>query len=297
MPFVRFTPVARPAFPQQAFSHPADPFVDLLAAALAAEATPSQFQSKAAANKPAQCQTRSCPPRQSRVVKRFITPRFDISETEDAYVIEGELPGVSDKSSVSVDFDDAQTIVIKGEISRVKPQASKQTEEEPKQELTEEALQASAAAQVETVTTTTAEGETVVYDDASETSAKSKPKPVTIEDEVDESETASNASFEVIDGPVLTKADKGKAPAKDTDVEMTEAAEKPAQPTASEKTQKPAEKTAKYWISERQIGVFERKFKFRNLIDQDNVRASLENGLLTIVIPKREAFVRSIFIY
>ncbi|EPS38499.1 hypothetical protein H072_7724 [Dactylellina haptotyla CBS 200.50] len=280
MPFVRFHPAS--------FASQADPFVDLLAAALAAEAAPAQkpasFAKKAACT-PAQCQTRSCAPQQNRVVKRFITPRFDVSETEDSYILEAELPGVSNKSTISVDFDDAQTIVVKGEISRVKRAFSKNEGDE----LTEEALQAAAAAQ-EKASVTTTEGETVVYDDAASVSSnKSKGKAATVEDDVDESETASNASFEVVDGP--TKADKGKALAKDADVEMTEAAEKPAQPTTTK-----AKKTAKYWIAERPVGVFERKFKFEGLIDQDNVRASLENGLLTVIIPKREAFVRSIFI-
>ncbi|KAK6497866.1 hypothetical protein TWF481_012265 [Arthrobotrys musiformis] len=289
MPFVRFQPVS--------FQAPtADPFVDFLAAALAAENAPSRCHpksNKSAACTPAQCQTRSCAPRQTRVVKRqYITPKFDVSETADAYILEGELPGVSNKASISVDFDDAQTIVIKGEINRVKRQFAKAEEH---QELTEEALQASAAAQ-EAATITTTDGETVVYDDAaSVSSGSSKPKAATVEDDVDESETASNASFEVVDGPLLTKADKGKAPARDADVEMTEAAEKPAEP-ATETKEKKQERTAKYWIAERPIGIFERKFKFEGLIDQDNVRAFLENGILTIVVPKREAFVRSVFI-
>ncbi|KAK6334641.1 hypothetical protein TWF718_010095 [Orbilia javanica] len=288
MPFVRFQPVS--------FQAPtADPFVDFLAAALAAENAPSRCHPKSnkpASCTPAQCQTRSCAPRQTRIVKRQITPKFDVSETADAYILEGELPGVSNKASISVDFDDAQTIVVKGEISRVKRQFAKPEEH---QELTEEALQASAAAQ-ETATVTTTDGETVVYNDAaSVSSGSSKPKAATVEDEVDESETASNASFEVVDGPLLTKADKGKAPSRDADVEMTEAAEKPAEPVA-EKKEKKQERTAKYWIAERPIGVFERKFKFEGLIDQDNVRAFLENGLLTIVVPKREAFIRSVFI-
>ncbi|KAF3929058.1 hypothetical protein ABW20_dc0104457 [Dactylellina cionopaga] len=285
MPFVRFQPAA---FPSQS-----DPFVDFLAAALAADSTPSHCSPKAANKGPAQCQTRGpCGPRQNRVAKRFIAPNFDISETEDAYILEGELPGVSNKSSISVDFDDAQTIVVKGEVSRVRRAFNNKKAAEP-QQLTEEALQASAAAQEKAATV---EGETVVYNDdaASTTSTKSKPKAVTVEDEVDESETASNASFEVVEGP--TKADKGKAPAKNTDVEMTEAAEKPTEPTCAQTCKKACAPSARYWVSERSIGVFERKFKFQHLIDQDNVKASLENGLLTVVVPKREAYVRSIFI-
>ncbi|KAF3928728.1 hypothetical protein AA313_de0207085 [Arthrobotrys entomopaga] len=299
MPFVRFQPAS--------FQPHQDPFTDLLSALLGAAAEeqpqsqPSHCKptsaSPSCANKtnctPAQCQTRSCVPRANRVVKRFIVPKFDVSETEDSYILEGELPGVSNKSTISVDFDDAQTIVVKGEISRAKRHFNKHTEENSKEgeELTEEALQASAAAaSQEKTTVTTVEGETVVYDDAASVSSnKSKGKAATVEDDVDESETASNASFEVVDGP--TKADKGKAVAKDADVEMSEAAEKPTTAAAPK-----AKKNAKYWIAERPIGVFERKFKFQGLIDQDNVRASLENGLLTIIVPKREAFVRSIFI-
>lgn len=44
----------------------------------------------------------------------------------------------------------------------------------------------------------------------------------------------------------------------------------------------------KYWISERTVGTFQRSFSFPGEIDQDNVKASYENGLLRIVVPKKE---------
>jgi HSP20 family molecular chaperone IbpA len=257
MPFVQFAP---------AYSHfaQADPVVDFLAAALGVEPTPK--------SKPAACQQRgSCEPRRP-VHKRVINPHFDVAELENEYVLEGELPGVSDKSSLSITFDDAQTIVIKGEIKRSSRTAAPQQEQ---QQLTEAALlQASAAAEPQP-----------------EKAVEGTPKrhSVTIEDEVDESETGSNASndFEVVDGPAPSKADKGKAKATEpADVEMTEA--KPVAET------KPTAPSAKYWISERPIGVFERRFAFQGLIDQDNVKAHLENGLLTIVVPKRQPYVRQV---
>ncbi|KAF3934108.1 hypothetical protein ABW19_dt0208788 [Dactylella cylindrospora] len=298
MPFVRFTTPASPF----AFAAPSDPLVDFLSA-IASEA-PSHCAPKSSPKAAAA----HCAPRR-RIVKRYITPNFDVSEREHEYALEGELPGVSDKSSITIDFEDAQTIVIKGEIRRTAHQAREQEGEQ----LTEEALQASAAAEeqkAEKATVTTTDGDTVVYDDAASTtsSAKRNPHHVTVEDEVDESETASNASFEVVDGPVLTRADKGKTPVRGEDVEMTEAAAKPAEPLSSiaatpttaygEKKQNEKKRpAARYWISERPIGVFERKFKFQGLIDQDNVKATLENGLLTIVVPKREAYVRQVFIY
>ncbi|KFY17997.1 hypothetical protein V491_04889 [Pseudogymnoascus sp. VKM F-3775] len=43
---------------------------------------------------------------------------------------------------------------------------------------------------------------------------------------------------------------------------------------------------SKYWVSERSVGEFSRSFSFPHTIDQDQVRASLKNGILDIVIPK-----------
>lgn len=48
---------------------------------------------------------------------------------------------------------------------------------------------------------------------------------------------------------------------------------------------KPAEQ-GRYWISERSVGTFGRAFTFPIRIDQDNVKASLKNGILSVSIPK-----------
>lgn len=42
----------------------------------------------------------------------------------------------------------------------------------------------------------------------------------------------------------------------------------------------------KYWVSERRSGSFNRSFKFPLRIEQENVKASLRNGILCIVVPK-----------
>ncbi|KAH7394717.1 30 kDa heat shock protein [Pyrenochaeta sp. MPI-SDFR-AT-0127] len=46
---------------------------------------------------------------------------------------------------------------------------------------------------------------------------------------------------------------------------------------------------AKYWVSERSVGEFHRSFAFPARIDQDAIKASLKNGILSIVIPKATA--------
>lgn len=45
----------------------------------------------------------------------------------------------------------------------------------------------------------------------------------------------------------------------------------------------------KYWISERSVGEFHRSFTFPSRVEQDAVKASLKNGILSVVIPKAAA--------
>ncbi|KAI0854459.1 HSP20-like chaperone [Daldinia vernicosa] len=42
----------------------------------------------------------------------------------------------------------------------------------------------------------------------------------------------------------------------------------------------------KFWVSERSVGEFSRTFQFPTRVDTDNVKASLNNGILSIVVPK-----------
>ncbi|CBX90439.1 hypothetical protein IAQ61_001947 [Plenodomus lingam] len=49
------------------------------------------------------------------------------------------------------------------------------------------------------------------------------------------------------------------------------------------------ENQARYWVSERSVGEFHRSFAFPARVDQDAVKASLKNGILSIVVPKSAA--------
>ncbi|KAL4930600.1 Hsp20/alpha crystallin family protein [Aspergillus undulatus] len=75
--------------------------------------------------------------------------------------------------------------------------------------------------------------------------------------------------------------------------EMSDAPSAPEpQPTpVKEKTpvKKTPEPAYKFWASERSIGEFHRTFNFPNRVDQDSVRASLNNGILSVVLPKEPA--------
>ena len=50
--------------------------------------------------------------------------------------------------------------------------------------------------------------------------------------------------------------------------------------------QEPKGPDAKYWVSERSIGEFSRSFTFPVRVDHDAVKASMKNGILSIVVPK-----------
>jgi HSP20 family protein len=55
---------------------------------------------------------------------------------------------------------------------------------------------------------------------------------------------------------------------------------------ADPQSQKKEVDEAKYWVSERSVGEFHRSFTFPHRVDQDAVRASMKNGILSIVVPK-----------
>jgi Molecular chaperone (small heat shock protein) len=59
--------------------------------------------------------------------------------------------------------------------------------------------------------------------------------------------------------------------------------------TGSKEVAKSDKHKAKYWVSERSIGEFNRTFAFPTRVNQDHVKASLKNGILSVVVPKASA--------
>ena len=58
---------------------------------------------------------------------------------------------------------------------------------------------------------------------------------------------------------------------------------------AAEPAKVPEDSKEQYWYSERRVGEFSRSFKFPSRVDQEAVKASLKNGVLSIVVPKAAA--------
>lgn len=66
-------------------------------------------------------------------------------------------------------------------------------------------------------------------------------------------------------------------------------ASQPTPSSESAKAEQGAQEQEHYWISERSIGEFSRTFTFPARVNQDAVKASLKNGVLSIHVPKAPA--------
>lgn len=159
----------------------------------------------------------------SRMSARAFSPNFDVKEEEHAYTLEGEVPGLEDKSRLSIEFDDNNTLTVRGSIER-----------------------------------------------AVERAGDSPGNLKTIESAAPESKKIDGGKEE---GEVATTT---------TDTNNNKEVAKTETETEAEK------KRPRYWVSERTVGEFSRSFSFPGTVNVDEVKASLENGILKIVVPKME---------
>lgn len=192
-------------------------------------------------------------------------PRFDVKETAIAFELHGELPGIQ-QEDISIDFVDADTLVIRGHTTGVvesKNQSSAEVNVSEKEATT-------AVAVAESPNTLVDEGKT------------SNSYKVTLEDEDDE---FVDAGADISDGEAT--------PATSIAAQPTEAA-----PTKEDNEKDEQEKDSKptYWVHERATGRFERGFRFPSLVDRDNVKANLKDGVLSIVVLKVERKERRIVV-
>lgn len=70
--------------------------------------------------------------RQESTQRRSWQPKFDVRETEDAFHLHGELPGLS-KEDVSIEFPEPQTLAIHGKVERTYTTSTPQLEDDQSQ--------------------------------------------------------------------------------------------------------------------------------------------------------------------
>lgn len=148
---------------------------------------------------------------------------------------------------------------------------------EKKEEEEEEASSTPVAAVADSPNTTLVEDE--------EKKKSSNPYKVMVEDEDEE---FVDAGAEV--------SDSEATPATSIDAQPTIIETPPARQEPREKEKEEEESKAKYWVHERATGRFERGFRFPSLVDRDNVKANLKDGVLSIVVPKVEKKERRIVV-
>ncbi|KAF2280918.1 HSP20-like chaperone [Westerdykella ornata] len=83
--------------------------------------------------------------------------------------------------------------------------------------------------------------------------------------------------------------EEGKKKERQPSVEEEGAEQTQVAKTGTKEVAKRGEPETKYWVSERSVGEFHRSFAFPAAVDQDNVKASLKNGILSIIVPKSRA--------
>ncbi|KAK3671816.1 hypothetical protein LTR78_008361 [Recurvomyces mirabilis] len=106
-----------------------------------------------------------------------------------------------------------------------------------------------------------------------------KPQQAAITEAETETKKSHQPSVEDEDAP---------ATATDTEASSTVGTATPAtevaQPQDSTSTPR-----SRYWVREMSRGSFSRVFQFPSRVDQENVKASLKNGILSVVVPKAAA--------
>ncbi|KAI1866538.1 hypothetical protein JX265_007839 [Neoarthrinium moseri] len=180
------------------------------------------------------------------------TPKFDMRESETAYELYGELPGIA-KEDIHIEFTEPQTLQVRGRIERT------HTAGTPPAGLVDGKADEMSGA-------ITDSGEDAVLVDHAET-ASVKSHQATVEDDPEETSAAGSTASTPQDTPATTVAETVKA-------------DEPKQQRRSEALKH------KYYLVERNIGQFSRSFAFPSRVDNDSVQASLDNGILTIVVQK-----------
>lgn len=193
--------------------------------------------------------------RAARHQRRSFAPRFDVREVGSNYELQGELPGINQKD-LEIEFVDDKTLVIRG----------KSVREYGNTNASENVDQTTAAPAVEESKDNTS-SVAAKKDGASEESASYHKASIEDADEDDFVDAGAEAE----------KSEVAKAKAPEADA---------ADPETSVPENKKSEAQFKYWVSERSVGEFERRFLFPGRVDQEAVKASLSNGILSVVVPK-----------
>ncbi|KXJ90732.1 HSP20-like chaperone [Microdochium bolleyi] len=168
-------------------------------------------------------------------------PKFDLRETDTAFELHGDLPGV-DKDQVHVEFADEHTLTVRGRVEREWKSSSGGDDESKK---------------------------AANHDNDSNKNNKEAAKDAA----TNKSNNTAAADTNKDNEKQVSKSDSNNS--------------------ATAASGEPPQKQARYWITERSVGEFSRSFRLGGHeagapeIDHDGVRARLDNGVLSVTVPKK----------
>ena len=214
---------------------------------------------------------------------RNFQPRFDVREEQDAFRLQGELPGV-DPKELTVEFVDRNTMIVKG-------RTVSQSEHGNRPEATEQQQAAVQDKGKEKAIGTSEPEASGAANDAMETEPTSRPSTpgstssnyhkATVEETRDEADGDFVDVAAETSTPTIAQDTTGTTPAEQ--ISSHESTHTTAAPATEAKQQ---QDSSYYWVSERSVGEFKRSFRFPGQVDQENVKASLKDGLLEVIVPK-----------
>lgn len=130
--------------------------------------------------------------------------------------------------------------------------------------------------------TLTIKGRTERRTESGRPQAAEAEKPAAVEEAAASSETGSVKSHQA----TVEDEEPANSSAVATESNAEVAVPSPATAPAAPEKKTPSQQ---YWISERHVGEFTRSFSFPQRVNQEAVKASLKNGILSIVVPKAAA--------
>jgi len=131
-----------PTVQQQRQQRPAnalDPYLEAILSQISGYEDPRSSGQKPTSAAPKSTPRPTPTPCQHNRSNRAFSPRFDVYETADAYHLDGDLPGVSDKAAIGIEFSDENTMSVSGRVDRLRLPVEKHEEkheEEEKEEST-----------------------------------------------------------------------------------------------------------------------------------------------------------------
>ncbi|KAI5282670.1 hypothetical protein KEM54_002641 [Ascosphaera aggregata] len=214
-----------------------------------------------------------------KFVKSF-SPKFDVRETKEGYHLDGELPGIRQKD-VEIEFTDPHTLLVKGEVKREYHATNAVDDGDDHDDGSD-----GEEKQEESTNSKSPEAQESASSASTRRQLHSSPHQATVEDTDEDGNPIAPAHTSESDKLVR----KERSPSGERAGPAAKKAKKShhLHHQRQQRGRSPSPVGIKYWVTERTTGSFHRTFSFPSKVNQDGVKASLKDGLLSVFVPKQK---------